>query len=76
MNIVLCSRIKLNFLDQVAKFWELQGSSLKVKAYININGVDRADAMCQYLGDDDDCDDYYRTDSNGINYLCMDAPTS
>ena len=46
------------------------------KAYININGVDRPDAMCQYLGDDDDCDDYYRTDSNGINYICMDAPTS
>lgn len=24
------SRIKLNFLDQLAKFWELQGSSLKI----------------------------------------------
>merc|ERR1719430_2224566 len=24
------TRIKLNFLDQVAKFWELQGSSLKI----------------------------------------------
>ena len=24
------TRIKLNFLDQVAKFWELQGSTLKI----------------------------------------------
>lgn len=24
------TRIKLNFLDQIAKFWELQGSSLKI----------------------------------------------
>merc|ERR1711974_143412 len=24
------TRIKLNFLDRVAKFWELQGSSLKI----------------------------------------------
>ncbi|CAG0879037.1 unnamed protein product [Darwinula stevensoni] len=25
-----CTRIKLNFLDQIAKFWELQGSCLKL----------------------------------------------
>nr|2LM1_A Chain A, Lysine-specific demethylase lid [Drosophila melanogaster] len=24
------TRVKLNFLDQIAKFWELQGSSLKI----------------------------------------------
>jgi len=24
------TRIKMNFLDQIAKFWELQGSSLKI----------------------------------------------
>ena len=24
------TRIKLNFLDQIAKFWELQGSCLKI----------------------------------------------
>ena len=24
------TRIKLNYLDQVAKFWELQGSTLKI----------------------------------------------
>lgn len=24
------TRIKLNYLDQIAKFWELQGSSLKI----------------------------------------------
>lgn len=24
------TRVKLNFLDQIARFWELQGSSLKI----------------------------------------------
>lgn len=24
------TRVKLNFLDQIAKFWELQGCSLKI----------------------------------------------
>ena len=24
------TRIKLNFLDKIARFWELQGSSLKI----------------------------------------------
>lgn len=24
------TRVKLNFLDQIVKFWELQGSSLKI----------------------------------------------
>jgi len=24
------TRVKLNFLDQIAKFWELQGSTLKI----------------------------------------------
>ncbi|PSN53135.1 hypothetical protein C0J52_06256 [Blattella germanica] len=29
-NCIAKTRIKLNFLDQIAKFWELQGSSLKI----------------------------------------------
>lgn len=29
-NLQAKTRIKLNFLDQIAKFWELQGSSLKI----------------------------------------------
>ena len=46
------------------------------RAYININGKDRPDAMCQILGDEDECDGFYRTDTKGINYNCIDAPTS
>lgn len=46
------------------------------RAYININGVDRPDAMCKYLGEEEECDKFYRTDSKGVNYNCMDAPTS
>jgi [histone H3]-trimethyl-L-lysine4 demethylase len=30
MSLQAKTRIKLNFLDQIAKFWELQGSSLKI----------------------------------------------
>ncbi|UYV65125.1 KDM5A [Cordylochernes scorpioides] len=30
MIIMASTRIKLNFLDQIAKFWELQGSSLRI----------------------------------------------
>lgn len=25
-----CTRVKLNFLDQIAKFWQLQGIPLKI----------------------------------------------
>ncbi|KAJ8945625.1 hypothetical protein NQ314_009156 [Rhamnusium bicolor] len=42
------TRVKLNFLDQIAKFWELQGSSLKIPMKIEHGSEDTEKADKDY----------------------------